>query len=104
MLIGLPWEDKMTTFVNLRANQATELSWNQVDSNFSTLAGAIDSVAAAVSAVGYQGGTTAQRPTTTTLPGVILYQSYFDTTLGFPIWCKQVSPSIIWVNAAGVVV
>ena len=45
-----------------------------------------------------QGGATAARPASPTL-----YQSYFDTTLGQPIWCKQVSPAI-WVNAAGVTV
>lgn len=44
-----------------------------------------------------QGGTTAQRPAAPTLN-----QSYFDTTLGYEIECKQVTPSIIWVNAAGV--
>lgn len=45
-----------------------------------------------------QGGTTAARPASPTL-----YQEYFDTTLGQPIWCKQVSPAI-WVNAAGATV
>lgn len=28
-------------------------------------------------------------------------QPYFDTTLGFTIWCSQIFP-VIWVNAAGV--
>lgn len=32
-----------------------------------------------------------------------LYQYFFDTTLGQPVWCTQVSPAI-WVNAAGVAV
>lgn len=44
------------------------------------------------------GGTTASRPATPKL-----YQSYFDTTLGLPITCTQVSPPI-WVNGAGVAV
>ena len=32
-----------------------------------------------------------------------LYQSFFDTVLGQPIWCTQVSPAI-WVNSAGATV
>lgn len=44
------------------------------------------------------GGSTAGRPA---VP--ILYQSYVDTTLGFPIWCLQVSPAL-WIDAAGVIV
>lgn len=41
---------------------------------------------------------------TTSRPAVpTLNQEWFDTTMGEPIWCKQVSPPI-WVNAAGVVV
>lgn len=31
-----------------------------------------------------------------------LNQEFFDLTLGEPIWAKQVSPTVIWVNAAGV--
>jgi len=42
------------------------------------------------------GGSTANRPNPPKL-----YQLYFDTTLGYEIECKQVSPAI-WVNAAGV--
>jgi hypothetical protein len=42
-----------------------------------------------------QGGTTAQRPASPQL-----YQDYFDTTLGFKICAKQISPSVIWVNIA----
>lgn len=30
-----------------------------------------------------------------------LYQSFFDATLGQPIWCANTSP-VKWVNAAGV--
>lgn len=43
-----------------------------------------------------QGGTTAARPT-----NPALYQYYFDTTLDKPIFCKQVTPSVIWVDATG---
>lgn len=42
------------------------------------------------------GGTTAQRPT-----APVQYQQYFDTTLGYPIWCSQVTPSVAWVDATG---
>lgn len=42
------------------------------------------------------GGTTAQRPTSP-----ILHQPYFDTTLAKPVWCKQVTPSVAWVDATG---
>ena len=45
-----------------------------------------------------QGGNTSARPATP-----ILYQSYFDTTLQFPIFCTQVSPPI-WVSSSGVAV
>lgn len=41
-------------------------------------------------------GPTASRPATPTLN-----QEFYDTTLGQPIWCTQVSPPL-WVNAAGV--
>lgn len=41
-------------------------------------------------------GTTAQRPVPT-----FVGQPYFDTTLGFMVWCKQLSPAV-WVDAAGV--
>jgi hypothetical protein len=43
-------------------------------------------------------GTTAQRPTPRGIS-----QLYFDTTLGKPIWVKQVSPAI-WVDATGTTV
>ena len=45
------------------------------------------------------GGTTAARPASPAL-----YINYFDTTLGQPIWAKQITPTVIWVNAAGVAV
>ena len=43
-------------------------------------------------------GTTAKRPTK-----VNLGQQYFDTTLGYPVFVKQVTP-VVWVNGAGLVV
>ena len=43
-------------------------------------------------------GPTSSRPTSGAVG-----QTYFDTTLGQPIWCFSVSP-LTWVNAAGVVV
>jgi hypothetical protein len=46
-----------------------------------------------------QGGTTAQRPT-----APALWQDYFDTTLGYKITCKQITPSVVWVNGAGTTV
>lgn len=42
-------------------------------------------------------GTTAQRPTSP-----VISQPYLDTTLGIPIWCSQVSPTVKWIDAAGV--
>jgi hypothetical protein len=80
----------MTVTVSLRANQSSSLSWAQGDANFSNLANAVNAV------LPPSGGTTAARPA---LP--VLYQPYFDTTLGLPIWCTQVSPAI-WVTASGV--
>ncbi|WP_195264564.1 hypothetical protein [Clostridium sp. 1001275B_160808_H3] len=44
-------------------------------------------------------GSSALRPTPT-----YIGQPYFDTQLGKPIWCKQFSPSVIWVDANGSVV
>ncbi|MEK5360742.1 hypothetical protein ACPOM7_19040 [Peribacillus castrilensis] len=43
-------------------------------------------------------GTTANRPT-----DYIVGESYFDTTLGKPIWCKTVAP-VVWVDAMGATV
>jgi hypothetical protein len=48
-----------------------------------------------VSAV-QQSGTTAQRPTTLLWIG----RTYFDTTLGKPVWVDSVSPAV-WVDATG---
>lgn len=47
-----------------------------------------------------QFGTTAQRPTRNLYVG----QGYYDTTLGYPVWVHQASPSIIWHNGAGAAV
>lgn len=33
-----------------------------------------------------------------------LYQSFFDTVLGQPIWCTDIALPQVWVNSAGVVV
>lgn len=41
-------------------------------------------------------GPTAGRPAPT-----FVGEQYFDTTLGFMVWAKQLSPAI-WVDAAGV--
>lgn len=47
-----------------------------------------------------QTGTTAARPTNNLYIGL----GYFDTTLGYMVWVKQVSPTIVWVNYNGTVV
>lgn len=47
---------------------------------------------------GQQSGTTAERP----VKGLWIGRSYFDTTLGKPVWVLSVNPAV-WVNAAGVV-
>lgn len=57
-----------------------------------------------LSTTAIQGGTTAQRPTLASTPPVKQFQLYFDTTLDQPVFVSQISPSIVWVNAAGVVV
>jgi len=44
-----------------------------------------------------QFGTTANRPTVNLYVG----RGYYDTTLQYPVWVHQVSPSIIWHNASG---
>jgi hypothetical protein len=44
-----------------------------------------------------QSGTTGSRPT----KGLFIGRQYFDTTLGYMVSVKQVSPSVIWVNGAG---
>lgn len=47
-----------------------------------------------------QTGTTAKRPTTNLWIGLC----YYDTTLGYPVFVHQISPSIVWHNAAGAAV
>lgn len=47
-----------------------------------------------------QSGTTALRPNSVLWIG----RFYFDTTLGKPIWIKQVKPAVIWVDATGAAV
>lgn len=46
-----------------------------------------------------QSGTTAQRPTNMLWIG----RTFFDTTLGIPIWVQSVRPTV-WIDAAGAVV
>jgi hypothetical protein len=41
-------------------------------------------------------GTTAQRPTSFLFVG----RTYFDTTLGIPIWIQSLGPTV-WIDAAG---
>jgi hypothetical protein len=52
---------------------------------------------AQTAAIGPQGGATSARPVSPTL-----YQPYFDTTLGLPLTCSQITPTVIWVTASGV--
>jgi hypothetical protein len=81
----------------LRQNQATALTWAQVDGNFSSICAQVNLNTAAIAALGApQGGNTAGRPASP-----LLYQYYFDTQVGFPVWCSSISP-VTWVNAAGV--
>jgi len=42
-------------------------------------------------------GPTSARPTTNLYVG----QFWFDTTLGYPVWCKTPGSSPVWVNATG---
>lgn len=44
-------------------------------------------------------GTTAKRPTV----GLWIGRTYFDTTLGIPIWLKSTGPTV-WCNSAGAAV
>lgn len=48
-------------------------------------------------------GTTAQRPIVTPNNQLYIGQGYFDTTLGYMVWIKSLSPTV-WVNGAGAVV
>jgi hypothetical protein len=44
-----------------------------------------------------QSGSTANRPTKSLWIG----RRFFDTTLGYPVYVKQVKPSVVWVNGSG---
>jgi hypothetical protein len=48
-------------------------------------------------------GTTAQRPIVTPNNQLYIGQGYFDTTLGYMVWIKSLTPTV-WVNGAGAVV
>jgi len=48
-------------------------------------------------------GTTAQRPVNTAQSFMYVGQSYFDTTLGKPVFVKSLNPTV-WIDAAGTVV
>jgi hypothetical protein len=86
-----------TVTVSLRANQASSLTWAQVDGNFTALANQTNANTTAIANIGgAAGGTTANRPAVPTL-----YQTYVDTSLNITVWCVQVSPPI-WNNAFGV--
>ncbi len=47
-------------------------------------------------------GTTEQRPNPTSLIPLYVGQSYFDTTLGKPVWVKSLNPTV-WVDGVGTV-
>lgn len=46
-----------------------------------------------------QSGPTADRPDSLLWIG----RFYFDTTIGKPIWVKQVTPAVVWVDGVGTV-
>jgi hypothetical protein len=50
-------------------------------------------------------GPTSARPTSAGTSNIFLYigLEYFDTTLGYPVWVKQLNP-LVWVNATGAMV
>jgi hypothetical protein len=47
------------------------------------------------------GGPPTSGPTSARPVPTFLGQPYFDTTLGFMVWCSQILPAL-WVDAAGV--
>jgi len=49
----------------------------------------------------FLGNSTQSGPTTARPTPLVVGQGYFDTTLGYMVWCKTTIP-IVWVNAAGV--
>lgn len=44
-----------------------------------------------------QSGATSERPT----KGLYVGRFYFDTTLGKPIWVRDITPSVLWVDGNG---
>jgi hypothetical protein len=50
-----------------------------------------------------QSGPTSQRPVAAVNVFMYVGRSYFDTTLGIPIWVKSLNPTV-WINASGGVV
>ena len=52
--------------------------------------------------VGQSGPTTA-RPVSSSQNQIYIGQQYFDTTLGKPIWAKQLNP-LVWVDGQGTIV
>lgn len=50
-----------------------------------------------------QSGVPSSGPSTGRPVPSFIGQPYFDTTLGYMVWAKQITPAI-WVNAAGVTV
>ena len=74
----------------LRQNQLTDLSCDQVDGNFIALATLVNANTP------WSLGTTPNRPNPP-----VLGQPFIDTTLGLPIICIQVTPTI-WIDFAGV--
>lgn len=48
-------------------------------------------------------GATAARPVGSAQIPLMIGQSYFDTTLGIPVWIASLNPTV-WVNATGVAV
>jgi hypothetical protein len=48
-----------------------------------------------------QAGSPQSGPTTSRPVPVFVGQPFFDTTLGYMVWCSQITPSI-WADAAGV--
>lgn len=63
----------------------TPLPWGQWFARVHRIAAAVQS-----------SGTTANRPTSVLWIG----RTYFDTTLGIPVWVKSVNP-VVWCNSAG---
>lgn len=81
------------------ASSATAAATSATNAANSATAAANSATAAAASVAGDRtGGSTASRPASPAL-----YQRYFDTTLGYPIFCSNTSP-ITWVNAVGATV